>query len=98
MQIWVDADACPGPVREILHRAAERVQVPLLLVANQALKVPPSPFVRAIRVAPGFDEADRHITDNAVAGDIVDRNDVGVLQTPYSADFFNETQRAVILR
>ncbi len=54
MTIWVDADACPNVIKEILYRAAERMQLPLILVANQALRVPPSRFIRTLRVAAGF--------------------------------------------
>lgn len=54
MTIWVDADACPNVIKEILYRAAERMQLPLILVANQALRVPPSRFIRTLRVAPGL--------------------------------------------
>lgn len=50
MTIWVDADACPNVIKEILYRAAERMQLPLILVANQALRVPPSRFIRTLRV------------------------------------------------
>lgn len=53
MTIWVDADACPNVIKEILYRAAERMQLPLILVANQALRVPPSRFIRTLRVAAG---------------------------------------------
>jgi uncharacterized protein YaiI (UPF0178 family) len=51
MRIWVDADACPSTIEEILYRAAERVRVSLVLVANQPLATPRSPFIRAVRVA-----------------------------------------------
>lgn len=54
MTIWVDADACPNVIKEILYRAAERMQLPLILVANQALRVPPSRFIRTLRVAAGL--------------------------------------------
>ncbi|MGH8596890.1 MAG: YaiI/YqxD family protein, partial [Gammaproteobacteria bacterium] len=53
MRIWVDADACPIVIKEILYRAADRVGVPLILVANKLLKVPPSPVIRSIRVPHG---------------------------------------------
>lgn len=54
MAIWVDADACPNVIKEILFRAAERVQMPLTLVANQNIRVPPSRFIRVLRVPAGF--------------------------------------------
>ncbi len=76
MKIWVDADACPGVVKEILFRAANRVRVPLTLVANQMLRVPPSPWIRALQVPAGFDIADERIVQEADAGDLVVTADV----------------------
>lgn len=75
-QIWVDADACPAPIKEILFRAAERAQVQVTLVANQFLRTPPSRFVRAIQVAGGFDVADQEIVDRAAPGDLVVTQDI----------------------
>lgn len=76
MRIWVDADACPGVIREILYRAAERMKVELVLVANRPLRTPPSRFIRTIQVAAGFDVADRRIVAEASAGDLVVTGDV----------------------
>lgn len=76
MQIWVDADACPGVIKEILYRAAERTRRTLVLVANQWLKVPPSPYIRAVQVPRGFDVADRHIADAVHPGDLVVTADI----------------------
>jgi hypothetical protein len=76
MQIWVDADACPKVIKDILFRAAQRVGIPLTLVANQAVPVPPSPLIRAIRVAPGFDVADNEIVRLASPGDLVITADI----------------------
>jgi uncharacterized protein YaiI (UPF0178 family) len=76
MQIWVDADACPGVIKEILFRAATRHSLPLILVANQWLRVPPSPWIRAVQVAQGFDVADSHIVEQAAAGDLVITADI----------------------
>jgi uncharacterized protein YaiI (UPF0178 family) len=76
MRIWVDADACPGAIKEILYRVAGRTQTPLILVANQWLKVPPSPYIKAIQVSKGFDVADRHIATAVEAGDIVVTADI----------------------
>ena len=58
MKIWVDADACPGVIKEILFRAAQRTEVAVTLVANQAVRIPPSPHIKMIQVASGFDVAD----------------------------------------
>ena len=76
MQIWVDADACPGVIKEILFRAATRHSLPLILVANQWLRVPPSPWIRAVQVVQGFDVADSHIVEQAAAGDLVITADI----------------------
>ena len=75
-QVWVDADACPGPVKEILFRAAERAQVPVTLVANQWLRTPGSRFVRALQVQGGFDAADDAIAERAGPGDLVVTQDI----------------------
>lgn len=74
--IWVDADACPGPVKEILFRAAERAQVQVTLIANQCLRTPGSRFVRAIQVAGGFDVADDAIVERAGPDDLVVTQDI----------------------
>jgi uncharacterized protein len=74
--IWVDADACPNVIKQILFRAAERVQMSLTLVANQALQVPGSRHIRTIQVSAGFDVADNHIVQQAQAGDLVITADI----------------------
>jgi len=76
MHIWVDADACPRPVKEILYRAAQRVRVPLTLVANKPLQVPPSPLIKTVHVAAGFDVADCEIVRRLDAGDLVVTADI----------------------
>jgi uncharacterized protein YaiI (UPF0178 family) len=76
MQIWVDADACPKVVKDILFRAAERVQVPLILVANQPLRTPPSPLIRSVQVPGGFDVADTYIAEQITPGDLVITADI----------------------
>jgi uncharacterized protein YaiI (UPF0178 family) len=76
MHIWVDADACPAVIKDILFRAAQRWQVPLTLVANQALYTPPSPLIRAVQVPRGFDVADAHIVERADKGDLVITGDI----------------------
>ncbi|MGA0025349.1 MAG: YaiI/YqxD family protein [Burkholderiales bacterium] len=76
MPIWVDADACPGVIKDILYRAAERAALPLILVANRALQVPRSPWIRTVQVARGFDVADNHIVAAASAGDLVITADI----------------------
>jgi uncharacterized protein YaiI (UPF0178 family) len=76
MKIWVDADACPNVIKEILYRAAERLQIELVLVANSLLRPPPSRYIRAIRVAAGFDVADNRIVKEMAAGDLVITADI----------------------
>ena len=76
MQIWVDADACPVVVKEILFRAAERSQIMLTLVANQAIRIPPSRTIKMLQVAHGFDVADNEIVRRLTAGDLVVTGDI----------------------
>ncbi|UXI02591.1 YaiI/YqxD family protein [Photobacterium sp. TY1-4] len=76
MKIWVDADACPNVIKEILFRAANRVAIPVTLVANHFVRVPPSPHIRSIQVESGFDVADNYIVQQAEAGDLVITADI----------------------
>ncbi|MBC8271861.1 MAG: YaiI/YqxD family protein, partial [Gammaproteobacteria bacterium] len=75
-QIWVDADACPKVIKEILFRAANRKSLPTTLVANQLIPVPKSPFIKAIQVPSGFDVADNFIVQRANIGDLVITADI----------------------
>jgi uncharacterized protein YaiI (UPF0178 family) len=81
MHIWVDADACPGVVKDILYRAAERTEIALTLVSNQFLRPPPSPWIRALQVPRGFDVADSRIVRELQPGDLVVTADI-----PLAAD------------
>jgi uncharacterized protein YaiI (UPF0178 family) len=74
--IWVDADACPRVIREILFKAAVRVRVPLTLVANHTLPIPKSPLIRCLQVEQGFDVADDYIVAQVNAGDLVITSDI----------------------
>ncbi len=76
MQIWVDADACPNVVKDILFRAAERTKTNLTLVANQPVKIPPSRYIKTVRVANGFDVADKEIIEQLGPGDLVVTADI----------------------
>lgn len=76
MQIWVDADACPQVIKEILFRAAERVQVLTTLVANTMLRTPASAFIKTVRVRQGFDVADHWIVQQMQEGDLVITADI----------------------
>ena len=76
MQIWVDADACPKVIKDILFRAAERQRIALILVANQPLHTPPSRYIRALQVPAGFDVADNYIVEQVQASDLVITADI----------------------
>ncbi len=76
MEIWVDADACPVAIKEILFRAAERTETMVTLVANQYIKTPPSKFVSFIQVPKGFDVADNEIVRRCKQGDLVITSDI----------------------
>lgn len=90
MKIWVDADACPLAIKEILFRAAERTGTLLTLVANQPVRVPPSSVIRALQVAPGFDVADNEIVRRLSAGDLVVTSDI-----PLAAEVIEKGGRAL---
>src|SRR5271157_2525928 len=81
MHIWVDADACPGVIKDILFRVAERLQIHVTLVANKLLRTPPSRYINAVQVPSGFDVADREIVRLAQRGDLVVTADI-----PLAAD------------
>ena len=76
MAIWVDADACPKVIKEVLYRAADRENVQITFVANQRLSVPPSRFLKTLQVSAGFDVADNEIVRRAQSGDLVITADI----------------------
>lgn len=76
MKIWVDADACPNPIKAIVFRAAERRAIDTVLVANHHVRVPPSPYLSSMQVPAGFDMADHAIVAAMTAGDLVITADV----------------------
>lgn len=76
MQIWVDADACPKVVKEILFRVAERAKIQVTFVANQSLITPPSAFIKSIRVPAGFDVADNYIVQQTEKDDLIITADI----------------------
>lgn len=76
MKIWVDADACPIVIKDILYKAAERTQTELILVANQPLRVPGSRYIKSIQVQPGFDVADNEIVKLVEKNDLVITSDI----------------------
>ncbi|GME36267.1 DUF188 domain-containing protein [Pantoea agglomerans] len=76
MFIWVDADACPNVIKEVLYRAADRTATTVTFVANQFLRVPPSPYLRTLQVPAGFDVADNEIVRRCQPGDLVITADI----------------------
>lgn len=76
MKIWVDADACPVAIKDILYRAAVRLKIELILVANCPLRIPPSPYIHSVRVASGPDVADQEIVSRLDRGDLVITADI----------------------
>ncbi len=76
MQIWVDADACPKAIKDILYRVAERTRIGMTLVANQYLQTPPSRYIRLLQVPSGYDRADNEIVKRLVSGDLVITGDI----------------------
>jgi uncharacterized protein YaiI (UPF0178 family) len=93
MKIWVDADACPVVIKEILLRAADRTGLELTLIANHAIKVPPSANIRAIQVSGGFDVADHEIVRRCEAGDLVITSDI-----PLAAELLDKGAMALTPR
>jgi uncharacterized protein len=96
MIVWVDADACPVPIKEILFRAAERVKVQTVLFANHALRVPKSAFIRAVQVEQGFDVADAQILAKVAAGDLVVTADVPLAAQVVAARAFALNPRGTL--
>ena len=90
MQIWVDADACPGDIKEMLYRATERGQIQVTLVANQVLRTPPSPRITSILVPGGMNIADRRIVELVSPGDLVITADI-----PLAADVVGKGAEAL---
>jgi uncharacterized protein YaiI (UPF0178 family) len=90
VNIWVDADACPAVIKDILYRAAERLKIQMTLVANKALRTPPSPYIKALQVPRGIDVADSHIVKEVAPGDLVITADI-----PLASDVIAKGARAL---
>ena len=88
MKIWVDADACPAVIKDMLYRVADRVKIAVVLVANRPLRTPPSPFIRSVQVGQGFDVADRHIAEAVQPGDLVVTADIPLAAAVVERDAF----------
>jgi uncharacterized protein len=85
MKIWVDADACPVAIREILFRASVRTETKVTLIANQHVQTPKSPHIKMIQVSSGFDNADNEIVRRMEPGDLIVTSDI-----PLAADAVNK--------
>lgn len=90
MKIWVDADACPVVIKEILFKAAQRTKVPVTLVANQSIRIPSSPYIQMLQVSSGFDVADNEIVKRCEAGDLVITSDI-----PLAAEVIEKNANAL---
>ena len=90
MHIWVDADACPAVIKDILFKAARRTKLPLSLVANHSMSVPPDRHITLTQVPSGFDAADDYIVEKCEAGDLVITNDI-----PLAADVLSKNALAL---
>ena len=90
MQIWVDADACPGTIKELLYRAAQRRKIKVTLVANQSMRIPKSEFIDTILVPSGMNIADRRIVELVTPGDLVITADI-----PLAADVVAKGGQAI---
>ena len=90
MRIWVDADACPSEIKEILFRVAQRRQIHLTLVANQALRTPASPWIETVLVPGGMNVADRKIVELVAESDLVVTADI-----PLAADVVGKGAQAL---
>lgn len=93
MKIWVDADACPNAIKEILFRAAERTATALILVANHEIRIRPSRHISFLRVGGGFDVADNEIVERLDAGDLVITGDI-----PLAAEIVERDAQALSSR
>lgn len=93
MNIWVDADACPVAVKEMIFRAANRAQIQTTFVANQRIPVPPSKYLKSVQVASGFDVADDEIVKRCIAGDLVITSDI-----PLAAEVIEKDAQALSSR
>lgn len=90
MRLWVDADACPNVIKTILFRATERVEIPCILVANQAISIPPSKWIERRVVSSGFDVADNYIVEHVEPADLVITADI-----PLAAEVIDKGALAV---
>lgn len=93
MQIFIDADACPNVIKEIIYRTSARKQIKVTLVANQWLKIPQSPLISMLQVEKGFDVADNRITQLVQQGDIVVTSDI-----PLMSDVLNKQAHVITPR
>lgn len=96
MNIWIDGDACPKQVKEILFRAASKRKVPLFIVANHLVNIPPSPFIKRVLVDSGFDKADTYILQNIKKFDLVITSDILLAELVLEKQAFALSSRGVL--
>lgn len=96
MNIWIDADACPNPIKEILYRIAIRKSIKIYLVANQWLNIPPSPFISRLLVENGFDKADNKIVELVELNDLVITSDIPLASEVLNKGTFVLTPRGEV--
>lgn len=97
MNIWVDADACPVAIKEILFRAAERKQINTTFIANHSFRIPPSRFIKRLQVEKGFDVADNEIAKRVAAGDLVITQDIPLADEVITKEAIALTPRGELL-
>ena len=97
MKIWVDADACPNVIKEVLFKAAQRTGVEMTLIANQFIRVPPNKNITSIQVSSGFDVADNEIVRRCEAGDLVITSDIPLADEVIAKQAFALTPRGELL-
>lgn len=95
--IWVDADACPNLIKDILFKASTRTKVPLTLIANQYLRTPATRWITSIQVEKGFDEADHELVRRAQSGDLVITSDIPLADELITNKVFVLTPRGNVL-
>jgi uncharacterized protein YaiI (UPF0178 family) len=96
MNIWIDGDACPKQVKQILFRAANKRKVPLWLVANHIASIPPSPFIKRVVVEAGFDKADQYIVEQIQQHDLVITGDILLAELVLQKKAFALSSRGVL--
>lgn len=96
MNLWIDGDACPKQVKEILFRAAIKRKVPLIIVANHLSNIPPSAFIQRVQVSSGFDKADQYILEHLKKEDLVITSDILLAESVLEKEAFALNPRGLL--